>query len=205
MDAMDAMEAILTRRSTRKMKPEIPPRELIEKILLAGKAAPSGHNNHTARFLVITSRKVLDDLAILVEKEFAAMNADEDTYASLRHSIKKKKKGGYVFHYHGPVLIVVADQKGYGNAMADSACALENMMLAAHALGLGSCWINQLHWLDEDPAVRSCLEGLGLSKEETITGALIVGYAAEDLSTRAPREPKGNPVLWIEDKKEEEA
>ena len=49
------------------------------------------------------------------------------------------------FHYGAPVYIVTANKMGYGNAMADSACALENMMIAANALDLGSCWINQFH------------------------------------------------------------
>ena len=194
---MEALEAIVTRRSTRRMKREVPPRELIEKVLEAGKAAPSGHNNHTAHFLVITKQEVLSDLRDLVQEAFSQMEADENTYASLRHSIEASKKGGYVYDYLGPVLIVVADQKGYGNAMADSACALENMMIAANALDLGSCYINQLHWLDENPKVRAFLEELGLEKEETITCSMILGYGEGGLPLRGEREKRGNPVTWV--------
>lgn len=96
------------------------------------------------------------------------------------------------------MLIVTANKRGYGNALADSACALENMMIAANALDLGSCWINQLHWLDENPQVRTYLETLGLEEDETITGGLILGYAAEGVLERTALPRTGNPVTWVE-------
>ena len=55
--------------------------------------------------------------------------------------------------------------------------ALENMMIAANALDLGSCWINQLHWLDENEVIRQFLYQYGLEEYETVTGALSLGYA----------------------------
>ena len=194
---MDAMEAILTRRSTRKMKPDLPPRELIEKVIEADRAAPSGSNSQTTHLIVITSRAVLSELAAVVQDAFAAMEIGQDAYVSLRHSVSAAKKGGYVFHYGAPVLIVTANRKNYGNAMADSACALENMMIAANALDLGSCWINQLHWLDEDESVRACMESLGLGPDETITGGLILGYGWDGLPVRGELGRTGNPVTWV--------
>jgi nitroreductase len=95
------------------------------------------------------------------------------------------------------VLIVTANRKGYGNAIADSACALENMMIAANALDLGSCWINQLHWLDENEAVRAFLQEKGIKEDETITGGLILGYPDTGMPNRIALERKGNPVTWI--------
>ena len=195
---MNAIEAILTRRSTRKMKPELPPRELIEKIIEAGRAAPSGHNNQTTHLIVITNPKILSELADLIRTVFAGMDASDDTYASLKTAITRAKTGSYVFHYNAPVLIVTANRIGYGNAMADSACALENMMIAANELDLGSCWINQLHWLTDEPAVREYLEKLGVQKNETVTGSLILGYAADGLPNRTLQRITGNPVTWAE-------
>ena len=72
---MDALEAIFTRRSTRRMKPELPPRELIEKVVEAGRAAPSGSNSQTTHFIVITKPEILMELATLVQSEFANMEA----------------------------------------------------------------------------------------------------------------------------------
>lgn len=194
---MDTFEAILTRRSTRKFSPELPDKTLIEKVLEAGRYAPSGGNNQTTHFLVITDPAVLTELARIVQNAFAEMEAGPDTYSSLKSSISQAKRGGYVFHYNTPVLIVTANKKGYGNAMADSACALENMMIAASALDLGSCWINQLHWLDENDTVREYLLGLGLSADETVTGALALGSPAEGKPGRTPLPRTGNPVTWI--------
>ena len=196
---MDAMQAIMTRRSTRRMKPELPPRALIEQVVEAGRCAPSGGNSQTTHFIVITRRETLDALAAAAQAAFAGMELGPDTYVSLRNSIQASKRGNYVFHYGAPVLIVTANKKGYGNALADSACALENMMIAANALDLGACWINQLHWLTEDADIRARMEALGLAEDETITGGLILGYGADGLPERRPLERRGNPVTWVED------
>ena len=197
---MESIEAILTRRSTRKFSTELPERGLIEKILEAGRYAPSGGNSQTTHFIVIESSAVLKELAELVRSAFSAMEYTEDTYSSIKNSINASKRGNYIFHYNAPVLIVTANRKGYGNAMADSDCALENMMIAANALDLGTCWINQLHWLDEDPVIRDYMLKLGLDENETITGALSVGYPEGGVIERRPLPRKGNVVTWVEER-----
>ena len=126
------------------------------------------------------------------------MEVAEDTYVSIKNSINAAKSGQYVFHYGAPVFIVTANRRGYGNAMADSACALENMMIAANALDLGSCWINQLHWLDENETIRNFMIEKGLDEDETITGGLILGYPEKGVPERNPLERKGNPVTWVD-------
>ncbi|MBQ6521117.1 MAG: nitroreductase [Anaerolineaceae bacterium] len=194
---MEAFDAIFTRRSTRKYSEVVPEKGLIEKVIEGGRFAPSGGNSQTTHFIVITDAEILKELAWVVQTAFAKMELREDLYQSLKNSITAARKGNYVFHYNAPVLIVTANRKGYGNAMADSACALENMMIAANALDLGSCWINQLHWLDEDEAVREYLYGLGLGENETVTGALALGYAADGLPNRTVLPRTGNPVTWV--------
>ena len=194
---MEALTAITTRRSTRKYSNQIPGKELIEQVIAAGRYAPSGGNSQTTHMLVFTDKEMLKTLAELVQGEFAKMEITEGMYASLKFSVSASKKGGYIFHYNAPVFIVVANKKGYGNAMADSACALENMMIAANALDLGSCWINQLHWLDENESVHQYMLEHGLAEDETITGGLILGYPEDGELNRTPLERKGNPVTWI--------
>ena len=195
---MDAIVAILTRRSTRKFDNKIPDNEMIQKVVNAGRYAPSGANSQTSHFIVITNKEVLKEIAELVQGEFAKMEISEDMYVSLKGSINASKKGDYVFHYNAPVLIVIANKKGYGNAIADSSCALENMMIAANAFDLGSCWINQLHWLDDNERIRTFLEGYGLKKDETITGGLALGFSENGLPNRKPLDRKGNVVTWVE-------
>ena len=158
---MEAMEAILTRRSTRNYRPDPVEREKLDAILNAGRQAPSGGNNQTSHFLVIRNPEVLRTLTAMTEKAFAAMEITEGMYASMRHSVEASRRGGYVFCYNAPVLILAANRRDYGNSIADCACALENMMVAANALDLGSCWINQLKWLNEEPEIVRYLSGLG--------------------------------------------
>ena len=197
---MDALEALVTRRSTRNYKPDPVEQEKLDKILEAGRQAPSGGNNQTSHFFVIRNREVLDKLIEMTEKTFSGMEITENTYASMKHSIAASKKGGYVFCYNAPVLIVVANRKNYGNNIADCACAIENMMVAANALDLGSCWINQLKWLNEETEIVEYLRGFGMKEDERVYGAVIIGYPATDsgLPNRNLMSLKGNKVTWID-------
>lgn len=198
---METYEAIVTRRSTRKFKDDPIPEETLQRILEAGRHAPSGGNSQTTRFIVIRNRGVLDGLADLAREEFAKMEAGPDTYRSLAASINASKRGtGYVFHYHAPVLVVTANKVGYGNALADCSCAIENMMLEANELGLGSCWINQLHWLADNPRVRARMLELGMADDETVCASVALGYAdtADGAPNREPQNITGNPVAFVD-------
>ena len=197
---MEALEAIITRRSTRNYKPDPVEQEKLDRILEAGRQAPSGGNNQTSHFFVIRNREVLDRLAVMAEKAFAGMEITENMYAGMKHSIMASKKGGYAFCYHAPVLIVVANRKDYGNNIADCACAIENMMVAANALDLGSCWINQLKWLNEEPEITEYLRSFGMKENERVYGAVIIGYPATDtgLPNRNLMALRGNEVIWID-------
>ena len=81
-------------------------------------------------FLVIQNKQIIDHLVKMVERAFSQMEITENMYRSLQNSINLSKKGGYVFCYNAPVLIIVANKKDYGNNQADCALALENMMLS---------------------------------------------------------------------------
>lgn len=196
---MDAYESIVTRRSTRKYKSDAVAPEQLQKVITAGRYAPSGGNNQTNHFLVIQKTEILNKITALAEAAFAKMTVDENTYPSLRNSILASKKGGYVFSYRAPVLIIVANRKDYGNNMADSVAAIENMMIAANALDLGSCYINQLYWLNEEPSLLSYLRKLGLKEDERVYASMVLGYAATDdgLPNRKPLERKGNEVTFV--------
>lgn len=190
------MDIFRKRRSIRSYTEEMLKREDLEQILEAGSYAPSGGNNQSTHRMVLLNKEIRKELRELVQQEFAKMEIQEDTYKSLRNSILQSQKGNYVFDFHAPVLIVTANKKVYGNALADSACALENMMLKATELGIGSCWINQLHWLDENVVIRQKLQELGLGEDETITGGLALGYAKE--WPKAELKRTGNRVTWVE-------
>lgn len=188
---MTTLDAINTRRSTRKFKSYPIEQEKLETIIEAGRYAPSGGNSQTCHFIVVRNKEVLAKLAELAQSAFAKMEITEGMYKSIANSIRASKKGNYVFHYDPDTLIIVANQKDYGNNIADCACALENMMIAANELDLGSVWINQLKWLNEDETLLEYERSLGLEDNERIYGALAVGYAdTEDGLPAASR--------WIE-------
>ncbi len=188
------LDVIKQRRSIRKFTEDALTREELEEIVEAGRYAPTGGNSQSVHFTVICNQEILAELRDKVQGAFAAMELRGDLYKSLQNSIRVSKLGKYVYDYHAPVLIVVSNQKSYSNAMADSACALENMMLQATALGIGSCWINQLHWLDEDQAVREVLKRCGIPEEETICGSLALGKTELHPSEL---ERTGMKVTWI--------
>ena len=196
---MNVFETIMTRRSTRRFKEDPVSEEILEKIAEAGRYAPSGGNSQTTRFFIITDRNVLNQLAEIAERAFAAMEIHEGMYRSLVSSITQSKKGGYRFHYDCPALIVLANKKDYGNNIADCACAMENMMIYANAVDLGTCWINQLKWLNENEEVLSLFRSFGMEEDERIYASLAVGYAdtADGKPERTPLTRKGNPVHWI--------
>ena len=191
---MNTYESILTRRSTRKYLNKPVSKELLEKIIETGRYSPSGGNSQSNHFIVIQNKQIIDRLVKMVEKAFSKMEITENMYRSLQNSINLSKKGGYVFSYNAPVLIIVANKKDYGNNQADCALALENMMLEANELDLGSCYINQLKWLNEDQKILSYLQSLGMNEDERVYGSLIVGYP--DTNDGKPLR-KGNEVTWL--------
>ena len=193
------LDFIKSRRSTRKFKDKAVPEKLLTQVIEAGRYAPSGGNSQSIHFIVVENKDVLNELAELVKQEFAKMEIEENTYKSLVHSITAPKRGTYVFHYNPAVLIITANKKDYGNNMVDCACALENMMLMANALDLGSVWINQLRWLNENPVILERMQELGMADDERVYGALALGYAdTEDgMPVRTPLDRSGNAVTYV--------
>lgn len=196
---MDTIEAIVSRRSNRSFAKDTVEEEKLKKIIEAGRYAPSGGNNQSNHFLVVRNKAVLEKLAVLAKDAFSKMEITENTYSSLKISISLSKKGEYVFHYNAPVLIIIANQKDYGNNIADSAVAAENMMIAANELDLASCWINQIHWLTEDENMLAYLKELGLKDSERVYASVAIGYpnTPDKIPARAPLPRKGNEVTYI--------
>ena len=192
-------ETIKTRRSTRSYSDREVSKEDLDMVLEAGRFAPSGGNNQTTHLLVITSQEIKEKIAKLAEKLFSGMEVMPDTYKSMASAILSSKKGGYNFHRNAPVLILVANRETYSNNIADCSCVLENMMIMANALDLGSCWVNQIKWLNEEPEMLELLYGIGLREDERVYGGLTLGYAdtPDGLPSRNPLERKGNEVTFV--------
>ena len=123
----------------------------------------------------IQKKDVLLHLNELVREGFQHWIPDDDYPGKL--AIKERsQKEGYNFYHKAPTLIIASNRPNYENAMADCALALQNIFLAAQSLRLGSCYINQLHWLRDDPSVRAYLLELGIPKEHTICSSAAIGF-----------------------------
>ena len=169
------IKAIHERRSTRKYTGEQISHEHLDALLDAAIWAPSGGNNQSWLFTAIQNKKVLIDLNELVCKGFQTWIPD-DNYPGKLASREISKRPGYCFYLNAPTLIIASNVPDYENAMADCALALENVFLAAQSMGLGSCYVNQLHWLRNDLGIRQYLFEYGIPLEHTICSSAVVGY-----------------------------
>ena len=172
---MDAMEAMLTRKSIKKYKPDPVAKELIEQVIEAGLNAPSGLNKQSPIILAVTDKQVRDELSRL--------NAGKDPFFRADP------------FYGAPVVLVVLADKSMHTYLYDGSLVMENLQLAAHALGLGACWIHRAKETFETPEGKAILEKLGLEGEYEGIGNCILGYPDHDPEKKPRRE---NRVFWIE-------
>lgn len=179
------IETILSRRSVRAYANRPVEPELLKTVLDCGLYAPTGHNTQRVRLFVQRDPGTLAALNAVIRRELLAHTlAEGDIMAS---SVARAKTDGYHFIYRAGVLISVAGPRAYSNSMAECAAAVENMLLAAHALGLGACWINQPHWFSAVPDLRALFAPLGLRDDEDILASLCVGYTNLPTPPMPPR------------------
>lgn len=164
----EVIKNIESRQSCRNYREEQITDEERDYIVNAGRFAATGKNKRLNHFIVIQNKEILDELKEIVNEDF---------------------------FYNSPTFIIVANNKDNDNALPDAGCSLQNMMLAATSLGIGTCWINKLRRLDGIKEIRQFVEKLGLGKDEIITGGLSVGYPAVELN-RGPVH-SGNKVTFF--------
>ena len=158
---------LLERRSIRKYDDRPVPDALLDAVLQAGIHAPSGMNTQGVRLVAVRDPETV---ACLSKLNAAVMNATNDPfYGALC------------------VVIVLADPEIYGGWVEDGALALGNMMNAAHALGLGSCWIHRAKQVFDSPEGKALLKKWGLPEHLRGVGNCILGYPACDHPAPAPR------------------
>jgi nitroreductase len=177
----EVLDCIRARRSTRQFQERQIEAEHLEAILDAAIWAPSGGNSQSWLFTAIQDKYILSKINELVKEGFQHWIPDDD-YPGKHRAKSSAQMKDYHFFHHAPTLIIASNRPNYENAMADCALALENIFLAAHSLGLGSCYINQLHWLRNDPEIRNYLFELGIPKEHTICSSAAIGYIARESS-----------------------
>lgn len=182
------LSCIETRRSVRSYEEQQITNEMRDAILKAAVYAPSGSNNQSWLFTAIQNKAILVELNEQVRIGFSKLEVTQNDYPAKIRAKQNAQRDSYNFYYHAPTLIVASNVPNYANAMADCSAALQNMFLAAHELGLGTCWINQLTWLSQMSNVRQFLaEQCHIPIEHVICGACAVGYTKGVYPKPAPR------------------
>ena len=173
----EIIKAMQERRSIRKFKAQMPKKEDLEQIVQAGLYAASGKNQQAAMVLAITNKEMRDTLA-QANCKIGGWNEGFDPF------------------YGAPVVLVVLANKAQFTHIYDGSLVMGNMMLAAHALGLGSIWIHRAKEEFEQAEWKKLLAELGVQGDWEGVGHCAVGYMDGDMPTAAPR--KDNRVFWIE-------
>lgn len=177
------IEDIITRRSVKKYLEKPVPMELVEQVVKAGTYAPSGMNKQSAIILAVTNKELRDrlsriNLEIITEGNLATSSGHSDPF------------------YNVPVVLVVLAKKEIGTHVYDGSLVMGNMMIAAHSLGLGACWIHRAKQTFETEEGKQILHELGITEEYEGIGNCVLGYAAPDaVKPQKPR--KDDYVVWV--------
>ena len=154
------LENIKTRRSVREYLDKNVKKEDLDQILEAGLYAPSARNTQNWQFTVVQKSENLKSLNDVMAE---ALGREYNKF------------------YDAPVLIIVSVPRDYKHGMADTSVALQNMMLAANSLELGSVWVNQLLDVGDHAKVRAILTNLGVPEDHIVNGSLAVGYSKANI------------------------
>ncbi len=170
----EVLENIKNRRSIRSYKNDPIPEDLLNLVLEAGSYAPSGMGKQSPTIIAIRDKKYRDLISKLNAK---VMNRDTDPY------------------YGAPIIILVLADSTIPTYIEDATCVIENMMLAASSLGLGTVWVHR------EKEIFNSEEGKALLKEwnlpETLkgVGSIALGYANGEAKEASKR--KNNYIIKL--------
>lgn len=169
----EIIQNMLTRRSIRKYRPDAVPQELLNEVLTAGEYAATGMGRQSPIILAVTDKAVRDELSAINAK---IMGRDGDPF------------------YGAPAVLVVLADKSVPTHVYDGTLVMGNLMNAAHAVGLGSCWIHRAKETFELPEGKAILAKLGIEGDYEGIGNLIIGYP-DEVKEAKPR--KENYVYFV--------
>jgi len=195
--------SICGRRSIRKYHPDPVPEDLLALVLESGRQAPSGENAQPWRFLIVKGEAIKETLGEIAGRgsgrrftaEFVIKRMHQ-RFETLEDEQKKqaafeKLTSGDVSSFLGkcPVVIVVVGRKDVWDLPFDTSAAIENMLLMAHALGLGACWVIAPCIDARDEKKMQAL--LGIPPGFKVISAISLGYS--------PYAPKARPRLPLKE------
>ena len=171
----ETMKVLLGRRSIRSFRPEMLKDEDLNAILEAGLYAPSAKNLQSTRLVTVRDAGTVARLSRLNAQVLGGGDADP--------------------FYGAPVVIVVLSDSTYPNWIQDGSLVMGNLMNAAAALGVGSCWINRAMETFDLPEGRALLTEWGLGENWKCVGNCILGYT--DAAVLGDKARKEGRVLYV--------
>ena len=163
----NAIEKMITRRSIKKYKSDMVPMEIIDQICEAGKYAACGRGAQAGLIIAVTDKAVRDKLSAM---NAAVMGTDTDPF------------------YGAPVVLVVLANKEVPTYLYDGSLVIGNLMTAANALGIGSCWIHRAKQMFESEEGKQILADLGIEGQWEGIGNCVIGYADEEKTAKPRKE-----------------
>lgn len=157
-----------SRRSIRKYKPDSVPENLINKIMEAGSYAATGKNWQSPIVIAVTNPRLRDKIS------------------DMNRRIGGWEEGFDPF-YGAPVILIVLADKSRPTYIYDGSLVMGNMMLEAHELGLGSCWIHRAKEEFESEEGKEILHSLGIEGDYEGIGHLALGYIEGEVPKMKPR------------------
>lgn len=163
----EVLKNIKTRRSIKKYKPEQIKDADLEKILEAGTYAPTGRNLQSPVIVVVQDKETVSKLS---KMNAEVLGTDADPF------------------YGAPTVLIVLADKNINTYKEDGSIVMQNLMLAAHSLGLGSCWIHRAKEVFNSAEGRELLKKWGVPENYEGIGNCILGYADIEPEVRPRKE-----------------
>lgn len=162
----EALENLISRRSVRSYSSKPVPDDVLDAILEAGMYAPSGMDRQPTKMVVVTDKDRLSGLSML---NAAAMGASTDPF------------------YGAPVIIIVFADSTVPTYIEDGSLVMGNLMNAAHALGVDSCWINRAKEVFMTDDGKALMRRWGIDEKYTGIGNCALGYTDKPVPEAKPR------------------
>lgn len=170
------LDQIKSRRSVKQYKPDPVPQEVLDQIIEAGLYAASGKGQQSAIIIQVTNKELRDEIS-RGNCEIGGWEAGFDPF------------------YGAPAILVVLARKDWPTHVYDGSLVIGNLMLAAHELGVGSCWIHRAKEEFDTQWGRDLLSSLGIEGEYEGIGHCALGYAAGPAPQAAER--KAGRVFYV--------
>ena len=175
MNSNETLENLKSRRSIRSYTDQMPPKDLLEKVLEAGTYAPTGKGNQSPIIVAVTDKTMRDSLSRL---NAAVLGAETDPF------------------YGAPVGFVVLADRTFPTYIYDGSLVMGNLLNAAHAVGLGGCWIHRAKEVFDSPEGKALLKEWGIEGDYEGIGNCIIGYPAQ--AAPAPKARKADYIRFVE-------